>query len=157
VAVARHTLDQLRLALRALGSGEREPGAIDRDSQRIDVLVGIGRAIEPRGVNNQRPRRRFVAYYLTSHAELNASLRHLEADAVVARRGAEMHAVVEAVTENGNPAFARRAAGHQRCWRFPIRLRGVKFTECCHDICSHSAPPRSNKLPGAAIETACHA
>jgi hypothetical protein len=56
VVVARHTLDQLRLALRSLGSGEREPGGIDHDGQRIDAVVGIGRAIEPGGVNSQRPR-----------------------------------------------------------------------------------------------------
>jgi hypothetical protein len=46
VVVARHTLDQLRLALRALGSSEREPGGIDRDGQRIGAVVGIGGAIE---------------------------------------------------------------------------------------------------------------
>jgi hypothetical protein len=72
---------------------------------------------------------------LASHAELNAGRRHLEADEVVGRRVAEMHAAVEAVTENGNPAFARRTAGHQRRWRVAIRLRGAKLTECCHDIC----------------------
>jgi hypothetical protein len=86
---------------------------------------------------------------LTSHAELNAGRRNLEADEVVGRRVAEMHPAAEAVTENGNPNFARRAAGRQRCWRVAIRLRGAIFTECCHDICSHRAPLGSNKPTGA--------
>ena len=105
VVIGPHALDQLRLALRALGSGEREPGGIDHDGQRIDAFIGIGRPIQPGGVNNQRPRWRLVAYDLASHTELNAGLRHREADEVVGRRVAEMHAAVEAVTENGNPAF----------------------------------------------------
>jgi hypothetical protein len=29
-----------------------------------------------------------------------------------------------------------------------IRLRSAFFTECCHDICSHRAPPRRNKPTG---------
>jgi hypothetical protein len=49
VVVARHTLDQLRRALRALGSGEREPRGIDHNGLHIDAVVGIGDAIEPRG------------------------------------------------------------------------------------------------------------
>ena len=46
VNVARHTLDQRRLALRALGNGEREPRGIDRDGQRIGAVVATGGAIE---------------------------------------------------------------------------------------------------------------
>ena len=54
----------------------------------------------------------------------NAGRRDLEADAMVARRGTEMHAAPEAVTENGNPAFARRTARHQR-WSM-LKLEGSK-------------------------------
>jgi hypothetical protein len=45
-----------------------------------------------------------------------------------------MHAAPEAVTENGNPAFARRTPHHQRCWRVAIRLRDIQLTDCGNDI-----------------------
>jgi hypothetical protein len=65
-----------------------------------------------------------------------------------------MHTAVVPGANDKNSVFAWRAAGHQRRWRLPIRVCGVKFTECCHDICSHSAPPTKQQTTRrAAIET----
>jgi hypothetical protein len=73
---------------------------------------------------------------------------------MVARRGTEMHAAPEAVSENGNPAFARRTARHQRCWRVAIRLRDIQFTDCRNDICSPGSLPETTADQRAAMEHA---
>src|SRR5260221_9959373 len=65
--------------------------------------------------------------------------RHLEADAVAAWRSSQMHAAVEADTEDGNAALAGRAAGRQGGRRATILLRHVKGADIHHGISSHKA------------------
>src|SRR5260221_12406101 len=65
--------------------------------------------------------------------------RHLEADAVAAWRSSQMHAAVEADTEDGNAALAGRAAGRQGGRRATILLRHVKGADIHHSISSHKS------------------
>src|SRR6516162_4873425 len=50
-----------------------------------------------------------------------------------------MHAAVEADTEDGNAAFAGRAAGRQGGRRATILLRHANGADLHHDICAHKA------------------
>src|SRR5262249_44872980 len=84
--ITAYALDQLRLGQRTLRGCQRHPARIDRDEKNIDVLVGIGGPIEPCRIDCQRPEWTLEANDATGHAPFDAPRRHLEANAVAARR-----------------------------------------------------------------------
>jgi hypothetical protein len=75
VVVSTKALDQLRLAFRSLGGGEREPGRIDPDKQEFEGIVGIARTIHPGRTDRQGPYRRLVTKHATRHPALDARRR----------------------------------------------------------------------------------
>ena len=135
--ITANALDQPRLGQRALRGCQHQPAWIDRDEKNIDVLVGIGGTIEPSRIDRQRPDWTLEANDATGHTPFDAARRHLEADAVAARRSEQMHAALEADTEDGNTALAGRAAGPQCGRRAAVLLRYANPT----DVHSHKAIP----------------
>jgi hypothetical protein len=74
----------------------------------------------------------------TGNAAFKAQLRrHLKADKVPPHCRIEMCATSKPQAEDGDAAFALRAAGGQDGWQAAILLRQIEFINFNHQACSY--------------------
>ena len=126
LVVAAETTAQLRFELSFFGGGERKFVRLNRNKERVQILVGIGAGIKPGRTDRQGSFVRRVMQSAPRQAARDPCLRN-EGDQVLPKISPEMRAALVTQAHDGDTAFTRHAAACQYCRRGAIFLGSEDF------------------------------